>query len=473
MTTDNFFIPDELHIKGGRPIHGSIDISGAKNSILGLMCAALLTDEKVVLHNVPNISDVLEMGHIMRDLGVDVSFDPEQKLLCIHAKKLTKNILSAKAVKFRASYYLWGSLLARFKRSGEFNSLKVRLPGGCGLGEKRKTDFHEELMKNIFGADIHERQIEGHCYLSIDLPAKRPNNSNPIYTTAKVSHGATFHWLLSIAGSNSLKMMYNSSLEPEVSNLIDMLSKMGLGIRGTERTGLIYDGSNRKLLKGGDFYCIPDRLEAAAYAMLALGTKGQIRIRGINYEHCSPWLLQLGETGAGEIYFSEDRSEIVLNFADRKPFKGSILQMSPFPGMETDLQQIWTPILGLAETTSTIVDIIWPGRYYHLDQMRHFGLESSYKHVEVDAGQGISYKALIAKIEPSQLHAGTGTGEDLRGTTGLILLAAMVEGSSTILKPEYALRGYPYFIKNLQSLGVDIKPSKTGANLDPLPFYKA
>lgn len=118
------------------------------------------------------------------------------------------------------------------------------------------------------------------------------------------------------------------------------------------------------------------------------------------------------------------------------------MQMSPFPGMETDVQQVWAPILSLASSQSTIVDIIWPGRYISLQALENFGLKSSFKQIDVDAGQGVNYKALVANIKPSKLHAGTATGMDLR-TVALIIAAAMSEGKSTIIEPEYALRGYP------------------------------
>ena len=468
MENNRFFIPDELYIQGGKPAIGDIEISGAKNSILGLMCAALLTNEKVTLNNVPNISDVLDLGDIMKDLGIDVKFQPAQKILTIHAKKIKKNTLSEKVLKLRASYYLWGSLLTRFKNTGEFKDLKVLLPGGCGLGEKRKTDFHENLIKDIFGAEIKEEIIRDKPYLHLILPEKEPQSLNPIYATAKVSHGATFHWLLSVAGSKNYKMMYNSSLEPEVSNLIGMLQSMGLEIDGNERTGIVHRGNKRGLLKGTEYNVIPDRLEAATYALFAFATKGAIRLKGINYEHCAPWLSQLSQINQKGIYYSDDKTEVILNFLEREKFEGVMMNISPFPGMETDVQQIWAPVLSLASSTSTIVDIIWPGRYISLEELQNFGLKSTFKQIDVDCGQGTKYKALVANIKPSKLHAGTAEGMDLRGTAALILAASMTEGKSTIIKPEYSLRGYPNFIDNLKSLGINIKTSKSGRYIDTL-----
>ena len=186
-----FFIPELLSIRGGNPVYGSVNISGAKNAILGLMAAAVLTDEPVIINNVPYISDVLEMGHIMKELGVDVRYAPQKRILYLHARKITSNVISEKAVHFRASYYLWGSLLARFVHTGEFDSLKVLMPGGCSFGGKRRTDFHEQLIKSVFNAEISEEPYNSRHYLCFSLPKNKVLGGNPVYATFKASHGAT------------------------------------------------------------------------------------------------------------------------------------------------------------------------------------------------------------------------------------------------------------------------------------------
>lgn len=467
-----FFIPEELAVRGGNPVCGSVDISGAKNAILGLMAAALLTDEPVILHNVPYISDVLEMGQIMQELGVDVRFDPERKILFLHALRIKNNIISEKAVHFRASYYLWGSLLARFTRTQEFDSLKVLMPGGCSFGGKRRTDFHEQLIKSVFGAEILEEPLNGRHYLCFNLP-KNNSGGSPVYATFKASHGATYHWMLSVAGADEVKMMYNSSLEPEISNLLIMLQQMGLGLSGNERTGLIYNGKNRGLLRGGTFYVIPDRMEAATYAILTACTQGEIQINDINFENCRPWFSQLYSMFEGGVYYSPDKTQLILNFHNRPAFDGVIMQISPFPGMETDLQQIWTPLLGLAQNESFLADMIWPGRINHLSEMAKFGLKSEVEQQQIAISQEVSEKVLLAKIFPSAYKAAKAEGMDLRGTMGLIILAAIAEGKSVIKTPSYALRGYPNLVSNLQKLGVDVKASRRGAEIDALPEYLA
>lgn len=466
-----FFIPELLSIRGGNPVYGSVNISGAKNAILGLMAASLLTDEPVTINNVPYISDVLEMGHIMKELGVDVRYAPQKRILYLHARKITSNVISEKAVHFRASYYLWGSLLARFVHTGEFDSLKVLMPGGCSFGGKRRTDFHEQLIKSVFNAEISEEPYNSRHYLCFSLPKNKVLGGNPVYATFKASHGATYHWMLSVAGASEIKMMYNSSMEPEISNLMMMLQQMGLGLSGNERTGLIYDGKNRGLLHGGTFYAIPDRMEAATYALLAVGTKGEIQIENINFDNCRPWFSQLYNMFESGVYYSPDKTQLNLNFRNRADFNGVIMQMSPFPGMETDLQQIWTPILGQATSESFIADLIWPGRIAHLEQMQKFGLQTEAEQREVKVSQEMTDKVLLVKIKPSQYKAADVEGMDLRGTMGLIIMAAMTEGKSKVTTPSYALRGYPNLIKNLQDLGVNISVSAKGTKIEPLPEY--
>ncbi len=466
-----FFIPELLSIRGGNPVYGSVNISGAKNAILGLMAASLLTDEPVIINNVPYISDVLEMGHIMKELGVDVRYAPQKRILYLHARKITSNVISEKAVHFRASYYLWGSLLARFVHTGEFDSLKVLMPGGCSFGGKRRTDFHEQLIKSVFNAEISEEPYNSRHYLCFSLPKNKIMGGNPVYATFKASHGATYHWMLSVAGASEIKMMYNSSMEPEISNLMMMLQQMGLGLSGNERTGLIYDGKNRGLLHGGTFYAIPDRMEAATYALLAVGTKGEIQIENINFDNCRPWFSQLYNMFESGVYYSPDKTQLNLNFRNRADFSGVIMQMSPFPGMETDLQQIWTPILGQGSSESFIADLIWPGRIAHLEQMQKFGLQTEAEQREVKVSQEMSDKVLLVKIKPSQYKAADVEGMDLRGTMGLIIMAAMTEGKSKVTTPSYALRGYPNLVKNLQDLGVNISASAKGTKIEPLPEY--
>ena len=169
------------------------------------------------------------------------------------------------------------------------------------------------------------------------------------------------------------------------------------------------------------------------------------------------------------IYYSTDKKKLCLDFRKVKPYDGFIMQVTPFPGFETDLQQIWTPVLAQAKTESIISDLIWPGRSAHLDQMAKFGLVSKHYQFDVNSGQQGSIKNLYINIEPSNFHAANVEGTDLRGTMATIMLAASIKGESTINNPGFALRGYPNLLKNLEELGIDLSSSETGREIEALP----
>jgi UDP-N-acetylglucosamine 1-carboxyvinyltransferase len=455
-----FFIPEYLTIDGGNPVDGHITISGAKNEVLGVMAAAVLTDQLVVLENVPHISDVLDMGKILLELGVDVRFDPDSGRMEIHAKKITSNVLSKEAYKFRASYYLWGALLARFSITHEFDSLYVKLPGGCSFGN-RKFNFQLELLENIFGAQIKEDTDK----LEFILPKKISNESSPIFSTSFVSHGATFGWLLSVATWGQEKFIYNAAQEYEVPHFLGILNKMGSTLRGTGSTAIMSKGKN-KLLNGGTFKIMPDRMETGSYVLLALATRGKIKLDKTDANSCRPWLNSVLEI-AGPSCAVINTDSMEFDFSNLQSFKGRCFIASPVPGKETDMFQIWVPVLATAETESRILDPIWPDRNAHFAEMEKFGLVCNWKHAEM---RYFMERALDAHIMPSKFHAADAAGMDLRGTFGLVLCAAIASGHSIISTPSYALRGYPEMIKKLQNIGVHVSESKEGQELPKLPM---
>ncbi|MCL1902721.1 MAG: hypothetical protein FWG18_03810, partial [Alphaproteobacteria bacterium] len=294
-----FFIPDYIDINGGKKLKegATVSISGAKNEVLGVMTVAVLTREPVELHNVPFISDVLDMGKIMIDLGIDVKYNSETRVMRLHAVNIKTNILSDEAFKFRASYYIWGALIARFMITKEFDSLSIPVPGGCNFAGGKKSsgrrpiDFHTNLIRNIFNARVFEKDDR----IIIKLPKKQPaNDSNPIFSTPLLSHGATFHWMLSAATAARTKFFYNASMEPEVGHLLGILNRMGANIRGTNHTAITSFGTG-KLLSGGTFHIMPDRMESAAYALLAFALNSEIILDGMDTTSSMPWLNSVKE----------------------------------------------------------------------------------------------------------------------------------------------------------------------------------
>ncbi|MDR2268679.1 MAG: hypothetical protein LBD94_00670 [Rickettsiales bacterium] len=449
---NDIFIPNFIEINGGKPLveDATVQISGAKNEVLGAMCAAILTDQIVEFNNVPHITDVIDLCEIMRKIGIYIDYFPERKYLKIRAKRIISNTLPAEALKFRASYYIWGALMARFSKTREFRSLKIQIPGGCEFGGARAIDYHIDLLKNIFGTDL----IESSDSLEFVLPKHFDASEMPIYSTRQVSHGATFHWLLSAALSPDLKMIYNASLEPEVPHLLGILNRMGADIRGTNTTAITNFGFNGKLLSGGTFDILPDRMETGFYALLAMALKSRIKLIGTNIESCRPWLNSIIDiVGAGRCNLGNDF--MFFDFQNLQDFNGRNFIMSPIPGKETDMQQILTPILATARSQSKIYDPIWPGRTSHLPEMAKFGIKSKARTIEIN--NSVAPQAIEITIFPSKIKSAETSGMDLRGTAGLIICAAIARGVSRINNPKFALRGYPNLIENLKNIGIDVK----------------
>lgn len=464
-----FFIPAYIDINGGKPLKDDapVVISGAKNEVLGSMAAALLTDAPVVLENVPYIQDVLDMGHAMIDLGVDLKYNPEHKKMHLHAKKITSNVLSPDTMKFRASYYIWGALLARFAITKEFNSLDAILPGGCNFGE-RGFNFHFNLLNEILGVDVRQ----GDEKFRLILP-KNQESDDVLYAPAKPSHGATFHYLLTAATARRRTYMYNAALEPEVPSLINMLHRMGAHeIRGKNATAIMA-GRHDGLLQGGAHRIMPDRMEAGTYALLAMGAGGKIRLENIEEQSCRPWLNLVREFTniAPKTTWRGNPMTASMTFdftkLDWSKIRGRDIIVSPYPGKETDLEQIWLPILSRANSASTIIDSIWPGRFgtpEEAAEINKFGINMNYIS---DFGGG----ALYARIHPSVIKPAVLTAANLRGAMGYIVAAIMAGGRSRIYRPGFATRGYPNLLDSLAKLGVDIQPSDQGNTLPPLPQW--
>ncbi len=457
-----FNIPEKLEINGAAPINGTVEISGAKNSVMCLMAAALLTKEKVILRNVPYISDVLWFGKIMCDIGVEIFHNPYTKEMHICAENITTNILPAETSKrIRTSYYFWGALLARFSITKEYNQLIVANPGGCKFGTAiRKFDFHINLLKSVLGTEVKEEGDEDESQLVFSLPEKTKKTSELSYfSTARVSHGATINFLLSSVGNGNIAML-NAIQEPEVSDLIHMLNMMGkdqLIITGEDSTGLVKTQiGEQSLLKGVKYIVMSDRLEAASYALLASITGGEILISNCDHTAMKPFLIRFNEC-ANVRYL---KNGIFVSAKPLNQVPGQHMLISPYPGDETDLHQVWAPLLMQAKSPSVIIDPIWINRTGHLPELIKMGGECSSHITKCENVAFNSYdtmeKAYIDIQGGASLKSANVTGPDLRGTIGLIFAACAAEGKSQISEAKWAIRGYPNLVENLRSCGVDV-----------------
>jgi UDP-N-acetylglucosamine 1-carboxyvinyltransferase len=297
------------------------------------------------------------------------------------------------------------------------------------------------------------------------------------FSTARVSHGATINFLLSSVGNGNIAML-NAIQEPEVSDLIHMLNMMGrdqLIITGEDSTGLVKTQLGKKsLLKGVKYIVMSDRLEAASYALLASITGGEILISNCDHTSMKPFLIRFNE--CANVRYLKNGIFVVAKPLNQVP--GQHMLISPYPGDETDLHQVWAPLLMQAKSPSVIIDPIWINRTGHLMELIKMGGECSSYITKCDDIAYNSYdtmeKAYIDILGGASLTPANVIGPDLRGTIGLIFAACAAEGKSQISEAKWAIRGYPNLVENLRSCGVKVTEighdAKSSAPLlPPLP----
>ncbi len=455
-----FNVPEKIEIIGGTPVNGTVEISGAKNSVMCLMAAALLTKEKVILRNVPFISDVLWFGSIMRDIGVDVQHNPVTKEMHICAENITTNVLPAHTSKrIRTSYYFWGALLARFAITKEYDQLIVANPGGCKFGTAaRKFDFHINLLQQVLHTEVAEEGDETESRLIFTLPKDfKQTDELSYFSTARLSHGATINFLLAAVGNGNIAML-NAIQEPEIADLIHMLNMMGrnqLFISGEDSTGLVKKQlAKPALLKGVKYIVMPDRLEAASYALLTAMTGGEVLLSGCDVSTMKPFMARFRHCAD----VRELPNGLHITAKPLSDVPGQHMLISPYPGDETDNHQVWAPLLMLANSPSVIIDPIWINRTGHLGELAKMGGASDHHVTRKDDVTVNSYdtgeKAYIDIPGGSTFKAADVMGPDLRGTIGLIFAACAADGKSQISDAKWAIRGYPNLVQNLRGLGV-------------------
>lgn len=463
-----FKIPEKIKINGGKPVSGKVRISGAKNSVMGLMAASLLTREKVVLKNVPFISDVLLFGSIMDHIGVGIQHNPETREMEIEAKTIKTNIIPAEASKkIRGSYYFWSALLARFAITKEFDSLVVVSPGGCKIGEStRKYDFHIKLLEKVLGVTTEEKlDKDGNALLVFTLPEnKKMDDKLNYFSTVRMSHGATMNFLLASVGNGTISML-NASQEPEIEDLINMLNLMGkdiIKINGRNSSGLVKNQINKpSLLKGVTYVIMADRLEAASYALLAAATGGEIFIEQCDANTLTPFLNRFKHCADVRIM---PNGIFVSAHKDYKDVPLQHMLMTPYPGDETDLHQLWAPLLLKANGVSEIIDPIWIARIVHMPELAKMGAKFEAEIVKSEESHSVnSYSTgehAYIKIHGNpefEFKAADMEGPDLRGTCALVWAACAAKGVSTVGNAKWAIRGYPNLVRNLRNLGVDVE----------------
>lgn len=409
----------QIKVVGQKILSGNIEISGAKNSAVALLPAAILSDE-VVIKNVPSISDVRALEDILSYLGADVY--KEGNKLTINTKKV-KNIQITEDFSnmLRASYYFMGSMLARFKE------VQIAFPGGCKIGE-RPIDIHLAGFEKL-GVKIKK---EDNTYI---LKADKLIGSE--ITLPFPSVGATVNVLLAATKAEGKTIIRNAAKEPEIGNLIDFLISMGAKIKGRDTDTLEIEGV--KKLTGGCVQVMADRIEAGTYILAGVMTGKDLKISNMNPNHLTSLINLLKEMGANikvfDDYVIASKSEFL------KPVS---VTTEVYPGFPTDLQQSLTSLLILANGTSYIKENIYENRFQNVSYLKQMGAD-----IEID-GDTLTING------PKELIGGVVTTSDLRAGAALILAALVAKGTTTIKEVKYVLRGYGNIVNKLTNVGAEI-----------------
>lgn len=406
-------------IIGSNKINGAIKISGSKNASLPIIVASILTNEEVILENIPLISDVINMIRLLDSMGVTTKYEYNERKLIIKAKKVKTSVNSEYVKKIRASYYLIGALLSRK------HQVKILMPGGCNF-TSRPIDIHLQVFEQQ-GVTI----VNGN---SLTLKTKRLKPVNIDFPIVTV--GGTINAILSSVYTNGITTLNNIAVEPEVIDVINFINRMGGDIKFCGQQSIIIKGV--KKLHGTTYQVMPDRIEAGSYLLLGASIpNSQITITGVKVQELQNVTKVLEEMGA-QLQASYDRitlySPETLN-----PVK---LQMGPYPAFPTDLQPIISAVLLGAKGTSELEDLVYPTRNTHVRELQKMNAKIRYEDGKIIIEE--------SKLKPSIVKA-----TDLRCGFALIIASNMAKGSTTINNAEYITRGYEDCIHKLDSLNVN------------------
>ncbi|ADC49458.1 UDP-N-acetylglucosamine 1-carboxyvinyltransferase [Alkalihalophilus pseudofirmus OF4] len=413
---------EKLMIEGGHPIEGTVQISGAKNSAVALIPAAILADTPVTIDNLPGISDVQLLGDLLREIGGEVELSlADQEIKIDPSNMIAMPLPNGKVKKLRASYYLMGAML------GKFNKAVIGLPGGCNLGP-RPIDQHIKGFEAL-GARVTNEQ--GAIYLRADeLRGAR------IYLDV-VSVGATINIMLAAVRAKGQTIIENAAKEPEIIDVATLLTSMGAKIKGAGTNVIRIDGVDS--LKGCRHSIIPDRIEAGTYMILAAAIGQKVIIDNIIPYHVDSLIAKLREMGVS--VETNDDQVLIHNTGEKK---GVDIKTLVYPGFPTDLQQPFTTLLTQASGTSIVTDTIYNARFKHIDELRRMGAN-----VKVEGRS-----AIINGKTP--LQGAKVRASDLRAGAALVVAGLTAEGVTELSGLEHVDRGYENLEKKLLGLGAKL-----------------
>lgn len=414
----------KIIINGGKKLQGEVTVSGAKNSVVALIPAIILSDGVVTLDGVPAISDVDNLIEIIEVMGGSVKRDGETLEIDPRGVK-DMPMPFGKINSLRASYYFYGSLLGRYGQA------TVGLPGGCDLGP-RPIDLHLKAFEAMGASISYEDES-----MRIATDAGQRIKGAHIYMDT-VSVGATINTMLAAAKADGRTVIENAAREPEIIDVATLLNNMGARVRGAGTEVITIDGVES--LHGTRHQVIPDRIEAGSYIAMAAAIGKGIKVKNVLYEHLESFIAKLEAMGVRMTV--EEDAIFVEEQGDLKPID---IKTSPYPGFATDLQQPMTPLLLKASGRGKIIDTIYEKRVNHVPELARMGAD-----IQVLGGQ-------IVYSGPTQLSGAPVKASDLRAGAALVTAGLMAEGQTEITNIEFILRGYSNIIEKLSDLGADIR----------------
>lgn len=413
---------DKLVVKGGKELFGCVDIGGAKNAAVAILPAAIMASNNVcVLDNIPQIEDIECEERIIESLGCKVSRVANSVTIDSTTIK-SVNANTQDVSKMRASYYLVGALLGRFKKA------KVDLPGGCSIGV-RPIDQHIKGFEAL-GATVN---IE---HGAISVEARKLTGANIYFDVVTV--GATINVMLAATLAEGTTVLENASKEPHVVDVANFLNTMGANIKGAGTDVIRIVGV--KELTGCNYSVIPDQMEAGTYMIAAAACGGNVTIKNVIPKHLESISAKLIEMGA-EV---EELDDCVIVKSDRR-LKGVNIKTLPYPGFPTDVQQPMSALLCIAEGRSVINESIWESRFKHIDELKKMGavVKVEGRIAIIDGVKGLTGATVIAT--------------DLRAGAAMVIAGLIAKGTTEILNIEHIDRGYPHIENKFKALGADIE----------------
>ena len=421
---------EQYVIKGGNPLYGEVEIGGAKNAALAILAAAIMTDETVTIDNLPNVRDINVLLQAIEEIGAHV------ERVDIHKVKINGSFIRGVNVdnefirRIRASYYLIGALLGKYKHA------EVALPGGCDIGS-RPIDLHMKGFRSM-GADIDIAH-------GLVIARAKELKGTHIYMD-KVSVGATINIMMAAAMADGKTVIENAAKEPHVVDVANFLNSMGANIKGAGTDVIRIKGVSH--LHGTEYAVIPDQIEAGTFMFAAAVTKGDVTVKNVIPKHLESITAKLLEIGC-----EVEEADACIRVVASKPLKHTQVKTLPYPGFPTDMQPQITVALGLSKGTSIVTESIFENRFKYVDELTRMGAS-----IKVEGNTAI--------IDGVSRYTGANiSAPDLRAGAALVLAAMSAEGFSTVDDIRYIERGYEDFHLKLQGLGAQIELIETERDL--------